>query len=140
MTRTLHQLTRSRPLRALGVLAWLMLVVNSLAAAPLGMAAGRHADAPHAALVVAQAVHIPTPAMPVAAASADDRPCCNAPADCCDGLTAHDCCCAAVCTSSLPPSSLMALAPAAIDTTYALQRAISAPSLHTAPPLRPPAV
>lgn len=141
MTRTLHQLARSRPLRALGVLAWLMLVVNSLAAAPLGMTAGLHAHAPHAALaVVAHAAPVSTPAMPAVHASCDDRSCCNGQVGCCDGLTAHGCSCAAVCSTSLPPVSLMALVPAAMGTSYALPPVLSAPSRHAAPPLRPPAV
>jgi len=120
------------------VLAWLMLVVNSLAAAPLGMAAG-HAS--HTALaVVAHAPPVSPPAMPAVHASYDDRSCCNGQAGCCDGLTAHGCSCAVMCSASLPPESLMTLTPAGIGLTYALPPSLSAPSLHAAPPLRPPAV
>ena len=137
MTFTLRQITRSRPLRALGALAWLLLVINSLAATPLGMAAGHGS---HTALAaVAHAAPVPTPAMPAVHASCDDRSCCNDQAGCCDGLTAHGCSCAAVCSSSLPPASLMALAPAVMGTSYALPRVLGAPSRHAAPPLRPPA-
>ena len=140
MTLTLRQFTRSRPLRALGVLAWLLLVVNSLAAAPLGMMNGLHAHTLHAAVAtVSQRVPVAAPAM-AASASCAGHSCCNDQAGCCDGLTAHGCSCAAMCSSSLPPESLMALAPATIRTTYAIPPALSAPSLHAAPPLRPPAV
>ena len=136
MTITLRQITRSRPLRVLGALAWLLLVINSLAAAPLGMVAG-HAS--HTALAaVAHAAPVAMPGMPVVHAGSDDRSCCNGQTGCCDGLTAHGCSCAAMCSASLPPESLMTLASAGIGLTYALPPSLSAPSLHAAPPLRPP--
>ena len=137
MTLTLRQITRSRPLRALGALAWLLLVINSLAAAPLGMAAGSAShNAPPAA--VAHAAIIATPTMLAAHARCDDGSCCDRQAGCCDGLAAHGCSCAAMCSASLPPESLITLAPAAIGRSYALPPSLSAPSLHAAPPLRPP--
>jgi hypothetical protein len=136
MTLTLRQVTRSRPLRALGVLAWLLLVINSLAAAPPGMAAG-HVSHP-ARVAAAHAAPVPMPAMPAVHASCDDRSCCKGQAGCCDGLTNHGCSCAAVCSSSLPPASLMALVPAAMGTSYALPPVLSASSRRAAPPLRPP--
>ena len=57
MTLTLRQLIRSRPLRALGALAWLLLVINTLAAAPLGMAAGNVSH--NAPAAVAHAAPVP---------------------------------------------------------------------------------
>ncbi len=136
MTLTLRQLIRSRPLRALSALAWLLLVINSLAAAPRGMAAGHvshKAPAP-----VAHVAPVSTPAMVAAHASCDDGSCCNKHVGSCDGCTAHGCSCAAMCSASLPPGSLIGLAPAGIGRTYALLPSLSAPSLHAAPPLRPP--
>ncbi len=138
MTLTLRQVTRSRPLRALGVLAWLLLVINSLAAAPPGMAAG-HVSHP-ARVAAAHAAPVSMPAMLAAHASCDDDSCCNKHAGCCDGVTAHGCSCAAMCSASLPPGSLIAMAPAGLGHIYALLPSLSAPSLHAAPPLRPPAV
>ena len=138
MTVTLRQITRSRPLRALGALAWLLLVINSLAAAPLGMAAGSASHNAPAPAAVAHAAIVATPAMLAAHARCDDDSCCDKQAGCCDGLAAHGCSCAAMCSASLPPESLITLAPAAIGRSYALPPSLSAPSLHAAPPLRPP--
>ena len=137
MNFTLRQFLRSRPLRALGVLAWLMLVVNSLAVAPLSMAAG-HVF--HPATPAVHAAPASTSAMLAVRASGDDGSCCSTHPACCSGLAGHGCSCAAACSASLPPGALMALASAGIGSTYALLPSLSAPSRQAAPPLRPPAV
>ena len=139
MTLTLRQITRSRPLRALGALAWLLLAINSLAAAPLGRMGGPQAHPLHAAVVtLSQRGHLAATATAGAPAGCADRSCCNDQAGCCDGLTLHGCSCAAMCSASLPPESPTPLAATTTGNTYALPPSISAPSLHAAPPLRPP--
>ena len=139
MTASLRPFARSRCLGALGALAWLLLVINSLAAAPLGRMGGPQAHPLHAAVVtLSQRGHLAAPAAVPTSAGCADRSCCNDQAGCCDGLTLHGCSCAAMCSASLPPEPLITLAPAGIGRTYALPPSISAPSLHAAPPLRPP--
>ena len=138
MTFTLRQITRSRPLRALGALAWLLLAFNSLAAAPLGGMGAAQAHPLHAAAAArGQQVHLAASAA-AAAAGCADRSCCDDQAGCRDGLTLHGCSFASMCSVSLPPESLITLAAADISRRYALPPSLNAPSLHAAPPLRPP--
>src|SRR3546814_14336620 len=67
MKLSLRQLARSRRLRAMGVLAWLMLVVNVVAAAPMGMHAMAGADAMEATSAVIDVHCHDAASMPMAA-------------------------------------------------------------------------
>lgn len=134
MTFSLRSLARSRCLRAMGVLAWLMLVINSLAAAPMGMTGVPHSHAMHATVAaVSEHCHHHV-------AVKGSRSCCDDQAGCCGGMMGHTCNCAAMCSTTLPPEPAVALISTAITARYALPLPSSAPSLNTAPPLRPPAV
>jgi hypothetical protein len=135
MTFSLRQLARSRRLRAMGVLAWLMLVINSLAAAPMGMTGVPHSHAMHTTVAaVSEHCHHHV------AANKAARSCCDDQAGCCGGMTGHSCNCAAMCSTTLPPATAVVLASATITASYAMPLPSSAPALNTAPPLRPPAV
>lgn len=134
MTFSLRKLARSRRFGAMGVLAWLMLVVNSLAAAspPMtGVAQGQgHAMAAPMAAVGAHADRLGSMATAVSI-SADQ-------AGCCGELASDHGACAAICTTALAPATATALTPLALTATYAMPRRISPPSRVAAPPLRPP--
>lgn len=135
MTFSLRHLARSRRLRAMGVLAWLMLVINSLAAAPMGMTGVPHSHPMHTTVAaVSEHCHHH------AAANKAARSCCDDQAGCCGGMTGHNCNCAAMCGTTLPPEPAVVLVSAAVTARYAMPLPSSAPSLNTAPPLRPPAV
>lgn len=133
MTFSLRQLARSRRFRAMGVLAWLMLVVNSLAAASPQMAGMSQAHAMTAPMAVVSAHADQVGPMTAAMSTGAD------PVDCCGELVAHHGACAAICTTALTPAAAVALTPVALTAAYAMLRRISPPSLVTAPPLRPPA-
>jgi len=154
MTLSLRQFARSRRLRAMGALAWLMLVINSLGAAPLGMAGMTHAHAMAVTMTavggpaiaepavvgpavggpaVGRHVHQTAPMAAIAPSDADHADCCGTPG------TRH-CACAAICASALAPMTATTLTPLAMATIYAIPSRISPPSLATSPPLRPPAV
>lgn len=134
MTLALHQLARSRRLRALGVLAWLMLVVNA-AAAPTGMHGMAGADAMEATSAVVD-VHCHDAApLPTAAENAAG---CADQADCCGGMAGNPCSCAALCAATLAPIMAVAIDSTALAVIYAMPRLLDAPALAAAPPLRPP--
>lgn len=127
MTFSLRLLARSRCLRVTGVLAWLMLVINSLAAAPMGMTGVPHTHPMHATVAaVSEHGHHDV-------AVKASRPCCG-------GMTGHTCHCAAMCSATLLPAAVVVLTSVAITTGYAMPPPSSTSSLNTAPPLRPPAV
>jgi hypothetical protein len=135
MTFSLRHLARSRRLRAMGVLAWLMLVINSLAAAPMGMMGMPHSHPMHTTVAAASEHchhHV--------AANKTTRSCCDDQAGCCGGITGHTCNCAAMCSTTLLPAPAVVLISTAIPARYAMPLPRSAPALNTAPPLRPPAV
>jgi len=134
MAFSLHQLAHSRRLRAMGVLAWLMLVVNSLAAAPMSMTGMPHAQAMQSAMVAASEHGQHDMAVKHAASSCGDQ------AGCHGSVTDGSCHCAAVCGTTLLPATTVVLASAATRAGYAMPLPSSAPSLHDAPPLRPPAI
>jgi hypothetical protein len=118
----------------MGVLAWLMLVINSLAAAPMSMAGVPHSHPMHATVAaVSEHCH-----HHVAVEGSRSR--CDDEAACCGGMTGHGCHCVAMYSTTLPPEPVVVLASAAITVGYAMPLPSSAPSLNTAPPLRPPAV
>jgi hypothetical protein len=55
-------------------------------------------------------------------------------------MTVHTCSCAAMCSTTFPPTAVGVLTSVAITASYAMPLPGSVPSLNTAPPLRPPAV
>ncbi|MGH8160231.1 MAG: hypothetical protein ACREPQ_19115 [Rhodanobacter sp.] len=129
MHRIPRQLARSPHLRVMAWLAWLMLAVAPVHAAPCGameMAAAMGHGA-HAAQVSDHAQH----AMPVKA-------------DCCGGQdharhgSTSTCHCAVTCGTALPVMTMAALAPVAPAALHGSLRHVVAPKLAHAPPLRPP--
>ncbi|TAM93720.1 MAG: hypothetical protein EPN40_13030 [Rhodanobacteraceae bacterium] len=137
MTLSLRQLARSRRLRALGVLAWLMLVVNAVVAAPMGMHAMAGADAMMATPAVV-VVHCHDSSAVRQVVESDTG--CAVRADCCIGITGDQCSCAAMCAAALAPLPAGQMAPLGYVATYPVPRLLDAPALAAAPPLRPPAV
>ncbi len=136
MTLSLRQLARSRRFRVIGVLAWLMLVVNAVAA-PMGMHAMAGADAVEAASAVIDMHCHDAASMPMAAGS--DAGCADR-TDCCGGMAGNQCTCAAMCAAALAPIVAVAIDPMAFAAIYVTPRLLDAPALAAAPPLRPPAV
>lgn len=134
MTISLRLLARSRRLRAMAVLAWLMLVVNSLAAAPMGMTGVPHSHAMQTTMT-AVSEHRHHRAAAMGATS-----CCDDHAGCCDGMAGQACHCAAMCSTTLLPGPAVVVASTEAASVYAVPLPLRAPSLDTAPPLRPPAV
>jgi len=134
MTLSLRPLARSPRLRAMGMLAWLMLVINSLAAAPMGMS-GMPQSHPMRTTVaaVSEPCHHPV-------AARMSRSCCGDQAGCCDGMAGHACTCTALCNTTLPPAAGGVLTAVALTASYAMPLPVSAPSLNTSPPLRPPEI
>lgn len=137
MTFTLRRFARSRRLRALGVLAWFMLVVNAVVAAPMGMHATSAADAMLATPAVV-AVHCHDSSAVQQVVESDTG--CAVRADCCGGMTGDQCPCAAMCAAALAPLPAGQTAPLGHVATYPVPRLLDAPALAAAPPLRPPAV
>lgn len=135
MTFSLHQLARSRRLRAMGVLAWLMLVVNATAAAPVGMSM-MSADAVVTTMAAVEHGHEVSMEM----AAADTVAGCTDRTDCCGNMAGNPCTCAAMCVTALTPIMVVAIDPMAFAAIYAMPRLLHAPALAAAPPLRPPAV
>ncbi len=133
MIGSLRQLAHSRRLRAMGMLAWLMLVINSLAAAPMGMMGAPHSHAMYAA-VAATTAHCHHDM-----AVKQSRHSCGDQAACHGGMTEGTCHCAAMCSTTLPPATAVVLASTVTSNRYAMPLPGGAPSLNTAPPLRPPA-
>ena len=136
MTLSLRRLARSRRFPAMSVLVWLMLVVNAVAAAPLGMHAMAGADAMEATSAVIDAHYHDAASMPRVAG---DNSGCAGRTDCCGGMAGNQCTCAAMCAAALAPI-MAAIDPMAFAAIYATPRLLDAPALAAAPPLRPPAV
>lgn len=134
MTASLRPFARSRGLRALVLMAWLMLVITSLAAAPLGMGSAP-AHAMHAATAA-----VGEPLHHAASGHAPSHDCCEQHADCCGNPTGHVCGCVGMCASALPPTPASVVVASWIATAYAPPLRLHAPSAPTAPPLRPPSV
>jgi hypothetical protein len=134
MTVSLRLFARSRCLRAAGALAWLMLVVTSLVAAPPDME-GPAAHAMHAAVATVDGHD--------AHDTRDSAP----PEACCgDHATGHGdqaglhCHCASTCSSALPSFPGVNVHAIGLVMAYDMASRANAPSPATAPPLRPPAV
>lgn len=115
----------------MSVLAWLMLVVTSLAAAPLEAPCAH----PHAVHATAAAVGEPSHHGMEHRASHD---CCQDHAGCCGAN--HACGCAGMCASVLLPVPAGVTAATALAAIYALPLRVHAPSVDSAPPLRPPSI
>jgi hypothetical protein len=133
MIVSLRPFARSRCLRVMGALAWLMLVSTSLLAAPMSMS-GHHVSSVQG-VVLATSYHCPpdgttTDAVPAHVASAD----------CCTGHNAMSGChCATMC-ANLAPFTLPLIAEVPLSVVYDMPSRVTAPSPNTAPPLRPPSI
>ncbi|MEO7198667.1 MAG: hypothetical protein ABIY56_00445 [Dokdonella sp.] len=132
MIASLRPFARSRCLRAMGVLAWLMLVVTSVAAAPMGMQAQD-----------AQPIQATTSITGTNAHCHDGGPASDSAAhlhhqpDCCGSQAMPGCHCAAMCASAVP-TTLTMIAAVRLSTSYRMPPRIVAPAPNSAPPLRPP--
>jgi hypothetical protein len=128
MPLSLRQLARSRRLRVMAALAWLLLVVNAAAAMPMVMTAGSPAPVAHALA----GTHAGQAAMPHTA-------CDDGHAGCCGGQLAPDCHCAAMSGGLLLP--VFAAMPGGMAMAIVPDRLLPrhAPSPTASPPLRPPA-
>lgn len=130
MTISLRRLARSHCLRTMAVLAWLMLVSTSLAAAPMLMGTD---GAPHAMQTTSSHQHHVRASLQQAPTLAADMFCCNDP-------MAPDCSCHSLCGIVLSPVSVLAPAPMMFATTYAPSFDQRTLAPNTVPPLRPPSV
>src|SRR3546814_11056790 len=117
MTPSLRQLARSRRLRAMGWLAWLMLVVNVVAAAPMGMHAMAGADAMEATSAVIDVHCHDAASMPMAAGNNAG---CTERTDCCGGMARNQCTCAALRVAAPAPIMAAASDPTAGVAVYAM--------------------
>lgn len=136
MTASPRQLARSTRLRALSVLAWLMLVVQAVPAMPTVPAA----SAMPASMSMGTAMH-----GDAAAASCDHATgrATAAPAtpdhdSCCGGAASLHCRCAAMSAPALLPMPSLTVAANLLLARIAGRQAPSAPRPPALPPLRPP--
>ena len=114
------------------MLAWLMLVLSSLGAAPLGMA---HA---HAAPGLDADAMASEPAHPGMAHTLSRDDCNHAHDHCCGDAPGHVCGCAGLCASAVPALPAGALTALPVTLAYAPPLRVRAPSTPRVPPLRPP--
>jgi hypothetical protein len=131
MTASLPVFARSRGLRALGLLAWLALVIGSLAGTPL-RSGSAHAQAMHATpTAVGEQAHRPASAHALHDGCARHGGCCaNAGGDACP--------CIGMCAGALPSTpSVLAVVPMP-SAAHARPPRQRAPAMPAAPPLRPP--
>jgi hypothetical protein len=129
MHTSLQPCVRSRYLRVMSVLAWLMLALNPWSAT---MAYGAMAHA-------ADGTHVSMSAHGMHSMMSDASVCCPHHADHRDAGTGHACHCATTCSNAmLPPPHLLAMT-ALVSTTYPVLSRITPPRLNANPPLRPPA-
>ena len=132
MIASLRPFARSRCLRVMGVLAWLMLVATSLAAAPMGMQ-GQDAPSIHAATSIpAEHCHHGELANNSAVGVHHQPDCCGSPA-------VLGCHCPAMCASAVP-ATLTMITTVPLSPSYSALLRITAPSPNAAPPQRPPLV
>lgn len=130
----MHPFARSRGLRALAVIAWLMSFMGSLAGTPL-MTPGPHHEVIGAAAPSAPAHHMYRLSPGHALASH----CCDAPCHGADTVAGHFCC-PGVCVSDLPAASVALTMPTRDHPRYAKASVSQAPTMDLAVPLRPPSV
>jgi hypothetical protein len=117
-------------------MAWLMLVVTSLGAAPMGTG---HSHGPAVDAVTATASepshhglahHDPT--------HASSHECCGQQAGDPGAATGHACGCIGMCASAVLPAPAGVVMDSWVSTDYAQPARLNAPSTLTSPPLRPP--
>lgn len=130
MTFSLRHLSRSRTLRVLAVMAWLMLVTTSLIAAPMP-AASVGGESSHAALVSHHHYRHGDHAGSHAAAAASG---------CCQGHMGAACHCASLCGIALVPAPGHFALSWIVPSTGRAYGAARAPTRILLPPLRPPLV
>ncbi|OOG58234.1 hypothetical protein B0E47_05045 [Rhodanobacter sp. B05] len=111
------------------MLAWLMLVSSSLAAAPMAM--GMHGSAAHAMVATGVILHHGSARSNHPAASMSDHACCG-------DRMAQGCHCHSVCGSVLHSVTVVVPAPVLFVVVYGSPSTVRAPSPNTAAPLRPP--
>lgn len=128
MTISLRRLAHSHCLRTMAVLAWLMLVSTSLAAAPMLM--GTDA-APQAVQTTSSHQH-------QGMASMQQGPTLTSDMSCCNDYTVPGCSCHSLCGNVLSPVAVLAPAPMMFAATYARLFDRRAPAPNAVPPLRPP--
>lgn len=130
MSVSLRRIARSRGLRALGVLAWLMLALGALTTTPPG-AAGLDRGAMHATMAQAgeSAAH---------ARMHHSAACCDLQGHCGGTTIDHGCACQGLCTYALPMPSADLIAPAPVAVAHARSNRERMPAPETVPPLRPP--
>ncbi|WEN15766.1 hypothetical protein PY254_03580 [Rhodanobacter sp. AS-Z3] len=130
MTASLRPFAHSRCLRVMGVLAWLMLVTTSLAAAPREMG-GHSAHVTHVTVAaVGHTCHHGATAKSSPSSCLDDG--------CCGDLAGHSCHCATMCSSVLPAAPAVIASPTTVALVYGQPSSVSTPSPDTGPPMRPP--
>jgi len=123
----------------MSVLAWLMLVVTSLAAAPR-CAEHHHGSASHAMATTAVAYAQNAHAAAVRGSAKAAHSCCDGDGDCCGGPSNTACGCAAMNASVLPSAVATVAAVLPMAMAYASPARVRAPTTDLAPPLRPPSV
>jgi hypothetical protein len=132
MMISLRHFARSRCLRVMGVLAWLMLASTSVMAAPMNMAT--HHESATRLMAAAGSGHCPP-----AESAAHSVPAHQASPGCGGGLASTDCHCATMC-ASVTPVTLTQMTSVPLSPAYDRSLRIIAPEPNTAPPLRPPSV
>jgi hypothetical protein len=134
MPASLHRFVRSRGLRALGVLAWLMLAIGGLARPASADGLPHHAAA-HAAMATAG-----EQAARAGGSHADGAAdgCCVPDSHGHDAGAGHGCSCPGSCANALAAPSACLIAPALAVVLRARTGRVRAPTPGTAPPLRPP--
>ena len=130
MNFSLRLLARSRCLRVLSVMAWLMLVSSSLVAAPMLMGAN---GATQGVQTESSHQHHDMATMQQGSMLAPDLSCCN------DHMV-QGCNCHSLCGNLLSPVSVLAPASMSFAAVYAQVFDPTAPAPNTVPPLRPPSV
>lgn len=132
MIASLRPFAHSRCLRAMGILAWLMLVVTSAIAAPMEMPSQSAQPAEAAASMTGAHCHDGGP-------TSDSAMGVYHQADCCGSPVALGCQCPTMCISVVP-TPLAMIAAVQLSTSYRMPPRIVAPAPNSAPPLRPPLV
>jgi hypothetical protein len=114
------------------VLAWLMLVVTSLTAAPLDAAQHPiHAAHTKAALASEHCNHCTS--------AKANHSCCGEHAGCCGSFVGHACGCAVIGAGLLPPALTSIADAMLVAMSYGTLQPSGTLSSDTVPPLRPPA-
>ncbi|HEV2622799.1 MAG TPA: hypothetical protein VGU65_12010 [Frateuria sp.] len=131
----MHRLVRSRGLRALGVLAWLMLAIGGLAH-PASVDGLLHDAAAHATMVTFGEHAAHAGRSPAAGGAA--HACCVPDSHGHDAGASHGCRCQGSCATALALPSACLVAPVLVAVLQARTGRVRAPTPGTVPPLRPP--